>query len=254
MAGALAVRNGDARVPVLAILERFGRYKPMEPESVRKVEVAQNPVLEELKKAWVDYCHLPTGGDVMWNIPAPYISALSLVKKLSYSAKDVEQFSIALGESQDIKYFGSRAGIFLNALINNGKDTDYVIQTRQLSVPIHYFGDGNTKNITVEGDLGAYAGTNMKCGSILVRGNAGMEVGRYMSGGTITVEGHASNMPGRMMRGGVLIIKGDAGDKVGLGMSGDATIHLGGEAGSIVRPKDSARIFQRGKLVHGKRF
>ena len=189
----------------------------------------------------------------MRNMPAPYISALSLVKGLSYSAKDVESFTIALGEPQNIGFFGSRAGIFLTALINNGKDTDYVIHTRHLT-PIHHFGDGNTKNIIVEGDLGSYVGTQMKCGSITIKGNVGTEVGRYMTDGAIIVEGNAGTMVGRMMRGGVIIVKGNADDRIGWGARGDAVIRIEGEAGLILRPKEPARIIHKGKLVYGKKF
>ncbi|NYZ74497.1 hypothetical protein H0O00_05110 [Candidatus Micrarchaeota archaeon] len=222
---ALARRTENTRVPVLAMANRFNRYKPETEKAVRKVEVVEDETLRQLKKAWGTFKYDNTDPDF-------YNKAANVVKKLDYSASDVENFSLALAEFQDEGGFQSKAGVFLSALTNNGKDSDYVIHTAHLEVPVNLIGCFNTKNIVVNGDVGKAVGSGMKNGTITVNGNAGSAAGIGMLGGSITVEGNAADAFGWYMQGG--------------------EIHIQGEIGKIANDIDHGKIYHKGKLIVNK--
>ena len=76
--------------------------------------------------------------------------------------------------------------------------------------------------ITVEGEVGAYAGLAMTGGELRITGNAGFATAAMMRGGLIVIEGDAGDflggtLPGEMrgMRGGLVIVRGSAGARVG---------------------------------------
>ena len=214
------------RVPlVVAVSGRFGKYRPEEERDVRKVAVEKDQVLEQLKAAWKRYdC------DVCKFLPKElYQIALKQVKGLVYSAKDVEKFSLALAEFQDEEWFSLKAGYFLSALINNGRESEYTIHTRHLGQKIDELGHGNTKNITVNGDVGR-------------------TVGHEMKGGTIHVEGDMDGNAGWAMEGGTIILEGNAGPAVRWLMAG-GEIHLNGGYKSISKDPDGGKIYHKGKLI-----
>ncbi|NYZ74268.1 hypothetical protein H0O00_03935 [Candidatus Micrarchaeota archaeon] len=234
-------RIARANAPALAMANRFSRYKPEEEKAVRKVEVVEDETLKKIKEAW-KACNYD------FDSAHTYAKMLEAVKKLEYSAKDVENFSIALAEFQDEEMFPDKAGLFFTVLINYGKDSDYVIHTAHLAEPIDYLGYYNTKNITVkgntryrvgygmkggtiavEGNAGQFVGETMKCGIITVGGNADDNVGEMMEGGTIRVNGNAGKLVGWFMRSSVITVEGNVGDKVGYCMS-DGHITVGGNA------------------------
>ena len=214
--------------PVVAASSKFSRYKPEEEKEVRKVSVAKDQVLEQLIAAWkkTDYDDTDRPYDV-------YKKASKQIKRISYSAKDVEKFSVALVEFQDEERFYEKAGLFLSALINKGKDTEYVIHTQHLSQEVHNLGYLNTKNLVVNGDAGPEAGAHMKKGNLTVNGNAGDWMGEVMKGGTITVNGNAGKGVGKFMRGGSITVNGNANIEVG-GWMKDGTITVNGNAGDDV--------------------
>lgn len=206
--------------PVVAFGSRFGRYKPEEEKEVRKVEVKADRVLEQLIAAWKKL------GD-----GRRYGDALRYVADIDYSAKDVENFSITLAEFQDEERFADKAGYLLSALVNNGKDTEYVIHTHHLSQKIDYLGYANTKNILVDGDAGNF-------------------VGQLMKGGKITVNGKAGEGAGMWLAGGAIIVNGNVDCSVGLGMTG-GEISINGEIGSIVLV-GQGKIYHKGVLIVDK--
>ncbi|NYZ74132.1 hypothetical protein H0O00_03240 [Candidatus Micrarchaeota archaeon] len=209
----------------LAMANRFQRYTPETEYRTVPLEVKEDETLKRLKEAWKACSH--TG-----NPEKDYPKMLKIVKKLEYSAKDVENFNIALAGFQSEKMCSSKAGLFLSALINNCKDSDFVIHTNHLVESISYLGFKNTKNITVKGNTGDVVGINMKGGTITVKGNAGKEGGWGMKGGTITVEG-------------------DAGELVGFGMEG-GSIRLEGKYVHIAENIKHGSIFHKGKLIVDK--
>jgi glutamate synthase domain-containing protein 3 len=284
MAGANVTKR-EIVVPktsLLAMANRFGRYKPEEEKTVRKAEVVEDEMLKRLKIAW-KVCSY-TG-----NAVKDYPKMLETVKKLRHSAKDVERFSLALAEFQGEERFSESAGLFLSALINSCRSRKFVIHTHHLAKPIHHLGFANTKSIAVKGDAGRDVGPYMKNGTITVEGNAGVGVGEHMEGGTITVKGNADEDVGLAMEGGAIIVEGNAGDEVGWGMKGgiitvkgDASngigfemkggaiivegnagdlfghemaggeIHLNGDYGSLLGNIEHGKIYHKGKLIVDK--
>jgi len=229
-----AVERRIVRVPpTVAFGSKFGKYTPEEEKDVRKVDVKEDEVLRQLKAAWRNYkrnkihyeqkIYFQTYG---------YEDALRAVKGISYSAADVERFSLALVEFQDEEDFSEKAGFFLSALINNGKDTDYVIHTRHLTKEIDCLGFENTKNITVEGDVGC-------------------RIGYFMGGGAITVNGDTTNWTGSCMRGGMILVSGDACNWVGDEMKG-GKIYIKGDYLNLGRDIEGGKIYHKGVLIVDK--
>ena len=140
-----------------------------------------------------------------------YERILARLEKTKHTAADVERFSIALAEFQEEEEFSAKAGIFLSALMNSGKDQDYAIHTAHLHMTPDFIGYQNTKNITVDGDVGDTAGAWMTGGSITITGNAGITLGLGMRAGSITVNGDADYHIGRSMVGGEIRIEGGIG-------------------------------------------
>jgi len=239
-----AARRRIVRVsPVVAAGSRFEKYKPEEEKGVRKVEVKEDEVLRQLKAAWGKY--RPRFYEEY------YPDALKAIRNISYSASDVEKFSLALVEFQGEERFSDKAGLFLSALINNGKDIHYVIHTEHLA-EVFYLGTKNTKNIIVNGNAGSMVGDQMEGGSIIVNGNAGYGVGGHMEGGTIIVNGTAGDHVGVRMKGGAITVNGNAGNDVGTGMMEGAVIHLNGGYKSIADDVKGGKIYHEGVLIVDK--
>ncbi len=172
----------------------FGRYKREEIKEVRKPDVIVGKV-EDLKKAWVAYKYTNLG-----NYPNEEKKCLEIIKGMQYSAKDVENFSIALAEFQDDKNFGQKAGFFLSVLINNCQDESYVIHTRHLHVEISYIGFQNTKDITIDGGA-CWVGWRMQGGRIIVNGDVNHLVGHEMQDGEIHINGSCESISTKISGG-----------------------------------------------------
>lgn len=161
---------------------KFGGYRPQAEQPVKALAVNTNTVVETFKAAWsrcdpdADYEHY-----------AARLRPSSTNR--GYSAKDIEEFSLALFEFQNETGFSKKAGLFLSALANNCRDDKVVIQTFHLGIAIDYLGYYNTKEIIVADDAGDFVGTAMKGGTLIVKGNAGKCVGLLMEGGEIHIHG-----------------------------------------------------------------
>ncbi|NYZ73919.1 hypothetical protein H0O00_02140 [Candidatus Micrarchaeota archaeon] len=230
MAGASVARREIVvpKAPVLAMANRFGKYKPETEKAVRKVDVKEDETLKKMKTAWkaCSYTHNST-----MDYARMFKILKKILKKVKYTAKDVENFSIAIAEFQEETDFGGKAGFFLSALMNKCKDRQFAIHTNHLAGFIHYLGYKNTKNITVDGNAGVNVGWRMKCGTITVNGNARSHVGEGMEDGSIIVEGDAGRSNGWDMKGGEIHFNGDYN---GIGFNVDG------------------KIFHKGKLIIGR--
>ncbi len=87
------------------------------------------------------------------------------------------------------------------------------------SEKLDFVGADNVGEIIVEGDVGSYAGRQMKFGSLEIRGNAGSALASNLRGGQIVVRGNAGDRIGHPrsgekdgIAGGTVIVMGDAGD------------------------------------------
>jgi formylmethanofuran dehydrogenase subunit C len=224
----------------LSVGKRFGKLRPEEEKASRKADVKETEAIRQMKAAWR-----------VFNLSYEYLfieyeRMLPIVEKLQYTAKDIEEFSLVLSEFRGEENLSDKAGLFLSALINGGKESDYLIHTYHLDMPPNYLGYQNDKNITVKGDGGDFVGVFMNGGSItvkgdvraaigfemnrgriLVKGCAGDGVGRQMKDGSITIEGEAKDYFGRGMKGGNITVKGDARYRVGWRMKGGSITVVG---------------------------
>jgi hypothetical protein len=224
-----------ANVPALVIGGRFSRFKKEDEKAIRKTDVSEDQVLAQMKQVWKAHDIPEIPGALETELYYELISNLSLP---DYSSDDVEKLSLALAEFQNEKWFSYKAGIFLSALINKGKEKDYTIHTQHLEPPIYYLGYRNRKNIIVEGDVGDHLGDSMKCGTIRVRGNGGTSVGNFMEGGLIIVEGNVKGNIGYSLEGGRIIVEGNASGCVGNGMNA-GTITIKGLVNGDIGPSMS---------------
>jgi formylmethanofuran dehydrogenase subunit C len=205
---------------------RFRRFQPEEEKSSRKAVIKEGAAIERLKNVW---------SVIPFSCVEGYYEVVSAsFRSLDYSAEDVERFSLAVAEFKDEKDFSFKAGTFLSALINNGKERDYIVHIPY--VKIQQFGYLNRKNITVKGDVGDLLGTDMEGGKIIVKGNAGSSVGMYMKGGSIVVEGNAGDCVGLKMKSGEITVKREVVSFVGQEMEG-GTLTIEGNAGYNVGRK-----------------
>lgn len=208
LGGNNAAFNGNTKT--LAILDKFekqeslGREREQMVKGNRKVAKMQAAFREFLKNYLSD------------NLPIEkYESACKQIdlSNIQYTAENIRHFSMALNQFKEEKNIEKRAGFFLSALINRSKEKDFVIDIENLTFGMEYLGCENTKNITVNGNLGGLTGYYAKEGSkITVNGNAGVHTGYRMSGGEIIVNGDVGEMTGHEMDGGKITVNGNIGE------------------------------------------
>jgi hypothetical protein len=239
-----------ARAPLkatsTAVGGRFDKFGPEEEKASRKADIQETEAVRQMKDAW-EACYDAS----KYKYDDHYQAMLRIVENLRYTAKDVEEFSLVLEEFQHEKDFSMKAGLFLSALINRGKDSDYVIHTQYLDRPPALIGYYNIKNIQIIGDVGHRIGCRMENGSIVVNGNAKECVGERMNGGSIFVNGNVGFGIGSYVEGGDITVKGDAGTFVGWYMKG-GTIKLDGDYGSRSKDFKGGRIYHKGRLIASK--
>ena len=180
------------------------RYKSEKKQGVRKSDVKRDETLLRLREVWFRFkFHGPPYDNTV------YTELPILLQGIDYSAEDIRRMCIALAEFQDEKWFSVKAGYFLSALINNGKEKNYVLSVHHLVEPICRLGRSNTKNITIEGDVGERLGDGMTGGRIIVNGNADSYAGAWLRGGRIEINGDVCAQVGDCMQGGEIHINGE---------------------------------------------
>ncbi len=213
-------------VPATAMTRDFGGYKRETVQPVRKVDLKENKTVKKLKEAWVAFLKHEMNNGINgsdWcgsgGAGRAYNLTLEITKDVHCTAKDLKLFLVVLSEFADMPeyshwYFSRRLGIFLSALINNGKDDNYVILIRNIGKEVlngssvDDLGWQNTKNITIEGNVGICLGGYMKAGLIVINGNAIDSCGWNMRGGKIIVNGDAEEILGWDMTGGEIEVNG----------------------------------------------
>lgn len=269
--------------------KRFGRFGPEREQSIREADIHKNRMIARLKDIWRSVGDIDLGKRGFADYYERMVDLLNS-EDIRCSAKDVEQFSVAMAEFQEDHLFSHKAGFFISALINTGNDNDYTVQTKHLQGEITYLGYCNKRNIVVHGNVEDYLGVKMNEGTIIINGNAGecvgnkmehglivikgdagSDVGRWLAGGSIVVEGNvgwtvgnkmvdgsilvygnADEEAGKEMKGGMLVILGNTGRQIGLWISKNskASIVLEGDYGSI--NARYGRIYHKGKLIVNK--
>ena len=235
-------------------IDWFNRYNSEKEIIPRKLEVTEDPKIEELKKAYgrqekaLGKFPIQIAGDYA------YEEAFKIVRRMSYSAADVTHFSIALAEFQDDESICERGGTFLSALINASKETEFKVLTNHLSIRLDYLGyhlgSKITKNVVIQGDVGERVGDEMERGKIVVQGDAGDYVGSGMKGGELIIEGNAGQEAGDNMKGGKLVIGRYAGVGAGSEAKG-GEIHLDGRHGMLppLKYRKLCKIYHKGKRI-----
>lgn len=229
----------------LSVNRRFGRYKHEEKKVERKAEVQECEALKRIVDAWEEF----NSQGRIWS--GGFSAMLRITRSLSYTARDVEAFSLVLVESQHGEDFPQRAGHFLSALIDSGEESSYIIRTGHLTALPERIGFRNRKDVTIDGDAGDLVGCWMENGSIRIKGDAGDQVGYRMEGGSITVEGDVGHSVGQEMAGGNIFVEGDASALIGLFMEG-GEIHLEGGYEELSGQLAGGRIIHKGKLIADK--
>jgi len=242
----------DTRIQRCVVSDPFSHYKPEDEKHIKKFKVEEDETLQQLKDTFkrVRYGSVDTS-----SYKEEYDRALSLVYKLKYNSSDITKVLFALPEVRGRKYFNFNAGLFLSALINNCKDEKFVLITEHLSMAIDCIGYMNTKQITIQGNVGNYLGRSMENGLITTYGNAGDSIGFEMNGGSIIIHGNAEDEAGSCMKEGTITIKGNAGRSVGHYLH-SGTIFLEGDHTSLSNNIGFGNIFHNGKQIvkDGKRL
>jgi len=197
--------GSKALLPDRSFIGWFRRYNSEARKEIIIHKVKENETLRQLKEA---FRKLEYPGDA----GKCYVSAVSLIRNIKHSSKDVTNFSIALVEFQHEEVFSTKAGLFLSALINESNGKNFTVITEHLEKPIDWLGYENTKNIIVQGNVGDCVGEDMKCGKITIQGNAREDVGYRMTGGSIYVGGKYTSLSdyiygGNVYHKGKLIVK-----------------------------------------------
>jgi len=227
------------------------------------LQVAENPQLEALVAVYEEWLHATS-----IHVDPSFALAKSILSLLDYSAKDVTDLSIKLSAYQQHEKF-SRSGLFLSALVNNGKELKYEVVTEHLNYPLSWLGFENSKELLVIGDAGNFLGKSMSGGSLELMGNAGQFAGEYLHEGSIVIWGNVDELFGHWMRsgsvevhgnvgdygcngidGGSITVHGDMGLVAGQGMDG-GILQVDGKIEGISKSWRGGEIWRKGRLVRG---
>lgn len=277
---------GKAAPPMLRARKRFGKYKDMAEESVRKPVVREDKDVKIIEKLW-NGCGLgrilkeeqknkralTLFGQMLHFPPEIRSSYTRLRNKLSsrinpddITAEKIQKFSIALEEHSHEKNYGIKAGLFLTALMELSRETEFILNSVS---PIDCLGAFSSKKITVIGNVGDFLGAESYGAVIIVEGdaeygtgigmrnskitvsNTGELGGAFTNNSSFTVLENAGPGLGSHMNGGVILLKGNAAGSVGDGMK-DGLIVIEGNVGiatPIFPPKDPTNI---GNMLGGR--
>ncbi|MFH0860806.1 MAG: hypothetical protein V1921_06360 [Candidatus Altiarchaeota archaeon] len=127
------------------------------------------------------------------------------------------------------KEYDYKMGTFITQLMQRSTKSEFKLKVSSL---LQCFGMNLSggKKITVEGDLGNYAGLEMSDGQLIVDGSVGAWAGQGMTGGYLEIGNNASSWLGFKMNGGKIVVKGNVGDFAGERMDG-GKIFVHGNAG-----------------------
>jgi len=229
-------------------------FSSLEPEDEqdfeRKMLVETSPTLGKIFNSFEKYrtSKQRYGGSEIYDRDEWYRVALRIIAndlKGGVSPGDIALFSMHLSryEGEDLckhrsPFYSSGApvGIFIGAMIETSKDNDYQIFTVKGNTLIDLIGFNNSKNITVRGNIGRYAGKEMKDGNLIIHGNPSGNIGDNMRDGKIIVNG---NVISRDL---------DGMDGVGWYLRG-GEIHLNGDYTFISEETIGGNIYHKGKLI-----
>jgi|GEM_PF-4484453 hypothetical protein len=166
--------------------------------------------LTQIMNIWNRH-HLKNDED-SWDIRGFYEDVSKDLAGLDYGADHVELFQAtrlwlldpSLEGIISSSSFEVKAGLFLSALINNGKDEDYQLKLHGLT-QLWYVGFRNRKNIKAYGTLGHGCAEEMECGRIEVFGDVLSQSCYLMKNGSVIIHGSAGHVGGLIEAGEIRI-------------------------------------------------
>jgi hypothetical protein len=193
-------------IPQLAAAAKFGGFAKETGQDVRQPDVKKDTKLEAIIQAW-KACKFDWSSPI--TIDEHYEIWAGLTKRINLSSCDIERFCIALAQFQEEKDFRNKAGFFLSGLANHCQDHDVIIRTSHLFKRVNFLGYKNSRNITVEGDVGDGIGILMHDGMLVVNGDALQAAGDGLIGGKLVINGFAGHGVGVRMRNGEIHLESD---------------------------------------------
>jgi formylmethanofuran dehydrogenase subunit C len=231
--------------PKTAAASRFRSFAPEAEKEVREAEVQRSPIIDKMRKRWEGMGF----SESIDERDKSYRECLDAISGLEYSAKDVESFSLVLFEYKHDGAWTMKPGMFLSALINEGREYDYTVHTTGIENFL-LLGYRNRKHVVIDGDGGSDLAESMEKGRIEVKGSAGHDCGRNMEGGSIIIEGDMGDFCGAQMIDGLIRVRGDAGKNCGH-LKRKGTIIVQGDADEYCGNKmEGGSIYVRGDSGH----
>ena len=182
------------------------RGKGVSEEPIQTFKVVRTKAVEEILELFthirVKQENVPYQEYEKEGLDKDYQRIAKLVRGKNYTSEDVTQFVLGLNPESRDRYFDLKLGLFLSALINEGKDSDYMLYFLGERAPMGCWGADigykNTKNIFIRGNVGSGLGRRMISGKIEVDGDCLVCAGLEMSGGKIIVRGHGGEAVGNL--------------------------------------------------------
>lgn len=139
------------------------------------------------------------------------------MKPLTFTLKKALPTSIDFSEITPDKLKDKALEHIRDQLLSNGKEKIKISDVFEVD------GD-DVENIVIQGDCvsARHVGSEMSFGTLTIQGNVGDYAGMRMQGGTLIVKGHAGNFTGSAMKDGVIHIQDDTGDFLGAPIPGDS--------------------------------
>jgi formylmethanofuran dehydrogenase subunit C len=164
--------------------------------------------LKELLQAWRDFVFDSS------DIEGTYNRMFEAAMVLQHGSAEVEAFSRGMHRLEKRPQFLTRAGIFLSALINSGREIFYRVDLTRMGAA-NKLGYRNCKKVRAVGNVGAHAGVESDpTGVLMVDGNAGYGAGAWSSG-TLVIRDNAGDMLGLGAQAGQVEAFGSAGKYTG---------------------------------------
>ncbi len=148
-----------------------------------KIQIVENPSVDLICEKYEKW--LAESSKASFNNLDIYKCAVKLVKELTYTSKDVKDFSIKMKLYENHPEFIC-SGFFLAALINESKEENFEIITEHLNKDIYY------------------ACYSLKKGTVTIFGNVCMPVPQ-MEGGCVIVKGDVEDIGGRIKKGKLMV-------------------------------------------------
>ena len=234
----------QANISQLAACKRFGQYKKEERKEVREADVTVGEGYKRLMSFFLKEIEIkPRSG---WSqdhfdkgrFYSIYDHILRSSKQFDYTAADVAAFCQALNRIDGGSGPKLEVSAFLSAIVNAGKEMEYVLPLNHTDGDFPYLGYENKKNVTIIGDVNSI-GDEMRSGTIVVHGFV-EDVGQGMKGGQIIIESDCESI-GNQMEGGEIIVKGSV--RKGANYSGGYVgIGFGTSGGKIVVSGDCENV------------